>query len=117
MKKFLMVTIMMATCLSVTDKASAAESSSCHFHGNTAATPDIVAGCAMQRKEILIKNGKIDKSWQLIQQDKLEQVDGKKGKEWLVKFKNPNLRDEAKETLYMFFTPTGNFIAANFTGK
>lgn len=117
MKKFLMVTIMTASCLSVTDRASAAESSSCHFHGNKAATSDTVADCAMQRKEILIEKGKIDKSWLPVQQDKLEQVDGKKGKEWLVTFKNPNSRDEAKGTLYMFFTPTGNFIAANFTGK
>ncbi len=117
MNKFLMVTIMMTTCWSITDRASAAESSSCHFHGNKAATPDTVADCAIQRKAILIEKGKIDRSWQLIPQDKLEQVDGKKGKEWLVTFKNPNARDEAKGTLYMFFTPTGNFIGANFTGK
>ena len=25
--------------------------------------------------------------------------------------------DKSKETLYMFFTPPGNFIAANFTGQ
>ncbi|MGZ8272373.1 MAG: HupE/UreJ family protein [Burkholderiaceae bacterium] len=26
-------------------------------------------------------------------------------------------KDKSKETLYMFFTSTGNFIAANFTGQ
>lgn len=117
MKKFLMVSIMTVSCLSVADIALAAESSSCHFHGNKAAAPDTVASCAMRRKEILIEKGKIDKSWQPIQQDKLEQIDGKKGKEWRVTFKNPNSKDEVKGALYMFFTPTGNFIAANFTGK
>jgi hypothetical protein len=44
-------------------------------------------------------------------------VDGKKGKEWKVAFKDPGAKDKSKETLYMFFTMTGNFIAANFTGK
>ena len=32
-------------------------------------------------------------------------------------FKEPGAADKAKETLYMFFTVQGNFIAANFTGK
>ena len=108
---------MMATCLSITDRALAAESSSCHFHGNKAATPDTVAVCAIQRKAILIENGKIDRSWQSIPQDKLEQVKGKKGKEWMVTFQDPNAKEKTRETLYMFFTATGNFIAANFTGK
>ena len=46
-----------------------------------------------------------------------ELVDGKKGKEWRVSFRNPAAADKSKETLYMFFTPPGNFIAANFSGQ
>jgi len=29
----------------------------------------------------------------------------------------PTAKDKSKETLYMFFTLPGNFIAANFTGQ
>ena len=43
--------------------------------------------------------------------------EGKKGKEWKVTFKDPAAKDKTKETLYMFFTQPGNFIAANFTGQ
>jgi hypothetical protein len=101
----------------VTTPAFADKGSSCHFHGSKAATDTTIVGCANQRKESLIKAGKLDKSWEAAKQDKVEQVDGKKGKEWKVTFKNPAATDKAKETLYMFFTMPGNFIAANFTGQ
>ena len=117
MKKFLTTVAMVAVSFSVINIAVADEAGSCHFHGNKPASPETVISCAQQRKEILIKKGKIDQSWETVEQDKVEQVDGKKGKEWLVTFKDPNVEDKAKETLYMFFTQTGNFIAANFTGK
>ncbi|KIO48683.1 DUF6488 family protein [Nitrosospira sp. NpAV] len=116
MKKILMVTIITAASLSAT-MVLADERSGCHFHGNTAATSETVASCAHQRKGILIKNGKIAKSWLSVPQDNIEQVDGKKGKEWVVTFKDPNAKDKTKETLHVYFTATGNFIAANFTGK
>ena len=32
-------------------------------------------------------------------------------------FKNPAVTDASKQTLYMFYSPSGNFIAANFTGQ
>lgn len=44
-------------------------------------------------------------------------VDGKKGKEWRVVYKNPSVTEKAKGQLFMFFTPVGNFIAANHTGQ
>jgi hypothetical protein len=97
--------------------ALAAEGGSCHFHGNKPAAETTVTGCAAQRKEALIKAGKLDAGWQGVKHDRIETVDGKKGKEWRVSFKNPAATDKGKETLYMFFTPPGNFIAANFSGQ
>ena len=97
--------------------AHADAGSTCHFHGNKPATADVVSGCAQDRKARLIKAGKIDATWQSIKEDKAEQVDGKKGKEWKVTFTNPAAKDPSKATLYVFFTLPGNFIAANFTGK
>lgn len=97
--------------------AYADEGSGCHFHGRKAASEATVQGCAVQRKEALVKSGKLDAAWASVQAATPEMVDGKKGKEWKVVFKDPKAQDKSKETLYMFFTAPGNFIAANFTGQ
>jgi len=97
--------------------ALADKGGSCHFHGNKPAAESTVSGCAQQRKESLLKGGKLDPSWQAVAPNRIEMVDGKKGKEWKVSFKHPAPADKSKETLDMFFTASGNFIAANFTGQ
>ncbi len=90
---------------------------SCHFHGNKPAAESVVVDCAQQRKATLIKAGRLDASWQTVQLNKAELVDGKKGKEWRVTFNNPAVADTARQTLYLFFSQPGNFIAANFTER
>jgi len=90
---------------------------SCHFHGSKPATEAVVTDCANQRRAALVKSGKLESSWQAARQEKLELVDGKKGKEWKVSFSNPAASDKEKQTLFIFFSHTGNFIAANFTGR
>ncbi len=116
MKNFIATTSLIAL-FAVAPPVLGNEGGSCHFHGNKPATENVVLGCAKQRKEALVKSGKLESSWQTLQHNAIEQVDGKKGKEWKVAFKDPAAKDKAKETLYMFFTVTGNFIAANFSGK
>jgi hypothetical protein len=90
---------------------------SCHFHGNKPAAEATVLGCAVQRKDNLVKAGKLDAVWQPAKHDSIALVDGKKGKEWKVSFKHPAALGGGKDTLYLFFTPVGNFIAANFSGQ
>ena len=90
---------------------------SCHFHGNKPAAEATISACAVQRKDGLVKSGKLDTAWRTVKPGKIETVEGKKGKEWQVVFVEPSAKDKAKETLYMFFTLPGNFIAANFTGQ
>ena len=116
MKKLLIAAILLAGGIGVRG-VMAGESSSCHFHGKKIASEEAVSSCAGERKELLIMDGKIDPSWESVKQEKIELVDGKKGKEWLVTFVNPAATNKAKEKLYIFFTAPGNFIAANFTGK
>ena len=116
MKNLLNSTILTAVLI-FPSSAMAGEDSSCHFHGNKIATEEIVTNCAIERKERLITQGKIESSWKTIEPGKPEMVEGKKGKEWLVTFIDPAITDKTKEKLYMFFTISGNFIAANFTGK
>ena len=116
MKK-LSITLSATAALAFSLPAFAGDADDCHFHGSKAASQEIVAGCAVKRQQTLITGGKIDKSWQAIKPAAFEQVDGLRGKEWKVTFKDQVATDKTKETLYMFFTAQGNFIAANFTGK
>ncbi len=116
MKKSIFAALTLTTAL-WTPAALASEGGSCHFHGNKPAAEATVSSCATQRKEALVKGGKIDATWSAVKLDKIELVEGKKGKEWKVTFKDTAAKDKSKETLYMFFTPPGNFIASNFTGQ
>lgn len=90
---------------------------SCHFHGSKPATESTILQCASQRKDNLVKSGKLDKNWGPTKPASIAEVDGKKGKEWKVSFVNPDAPDKTKTNLFMFFTLTGNFIAANHTGQ
>jgi Family of unknown function (DUF6488) len=97
--------------------ANAGEDSACHFHGNKPVPEATVLSCASQYKDKLAAGGKIDKTWQAVTRtDKVEQVDGKKGKEWKITYKNPAAADKSKDTLFLFYAPSGNLIAANHTG-
>ena len=96
---------------------SADPGGSCHFHGKKPTAESTIGTCAVQRKDALIKSGKLDAAWRATKPQTIALVEGKKGPEWKVTFKDPAAKDKSKETLYMFFTPPGNFIAANFTGQ
>ena len=116
MKNFVLAAALLSTLIAA-PSAMAAGGGRCHFHGNKPATQAVVTDCANQRKASLVKAGKLDASWQAVKLDKAELVDGQKGKEWKVTFKNPAAPDAAKQTLYLFFSQPGNFIAANHTGQ
>ncbi len=115
--KITWITIALAGAFSGVAPAFADKGGACHFHGNMPAKQDTVLMCAGQRKDSLVSSGKIDASWQSVKHDKIEQVEGKKGKEWKVSFRNPNAPDKDKQTLFVFVSLTGNVLAANFSGK
>ncbi len=90
----------------------------CHFHGNKPAVEATVLTCAEMHKGRLIKKGTIDATWATIKHETIQQVENKSGKtEWKVAFKDAFAKDKTKESLYMFFSLPGNFLASNFTGK
>ncbi len=119
MKKFITLTSFVTTlvCAMAPVAAMAGADSSCHFHGNNPAAESVVLDCADKRKTVLLSNGKLAPTWQGIKHDKAELIDGKNGKEWKITYKNAESKDKDQQTLFMFFTPSGNFVAANFTGK
>lgn len=116
MNKPLITVALLCAALSA-NTARADAGGSCHFHGSKPAAEATVLGCAAQRKDNLVKAGKLDAGWQAVKHDSIALVDGNKGKEWKVTFKHAAAGDKGKDTLYMFFTPVGNFIAANFSGQ
>lgn len=95
----------------------AGEGSTCHFHGNKAAEETTVIVCAKDRRDLYLDQGTIEESWNNIEPTSLAVIDGKEGQEWRVLFKNESASEPSKQTLYMFFTLAGNFIAANYSGK
>lgn len=95
----------------------AAAGGGCHFHGHAPVKESIIVACASSQKDELLAKGKLDASWKDVKLDKAETVEGKSTKEWKLTYKNPAEKDATRQTLYMFYTLTGNFIAANFTGK
>jgi hypothetical protein len=116
MSKFIVSATLAITAL-MASSAFASGEADCHFHGKKVASQETVSGCATKRQALLVQSGKLDKSWLNVKASNFEQVDGKQGKEWKVTFKDAAATDKSKENLYMFFTPQGNFIAANFSGK
>lgn len=65
----------------------------------------------------LAKKNKVDKTWagKISTSVEKKTYDGKE--EWLVTFNNPDLADKSKQTLYMFFSLDGHYLATNYTGK
>ena len=115
--KQLMKLFGIALAITFSQSVFAGAGEDCHFHGNKLAAKETVLKCADQRKGKLIARGKIDAGWGSIKHESITTIDGEKGKEWKVTFKDTAAKDKTKETLYMFFTPVGNFIASNFTGQ
>lgn len=105
------------TILTLAPAAHAGGGGDCHFHGSAPAKESIITGCAKQQKDTLAAKGKIDASWKAVALEKAETVDGKSKKEWKLTYKNPAEKDASKQTLFMFYSLSGNFIAANFTGQ
>jgi hypothetical protein len=62
----------------------------------------------------IVGKGKLDASWSEV---KPQEPKENSKHEWVVVFLNPHIKDSEKRTLYMFLTLSGEYIAANFSGK
>jgi hypothetical protein len=71
---------------------------------------------AQEELQRLVTDQKVEASWK--EAGKLKSVEQKKKgskKEWLATFENDTVAE--KKLLYVFLSTTGDFVAANFTGK
>lgn len=90
-------------------------------HGDHAPKPSIekaqATEVAKSQVSRLIADGKIDATWKNAELVGTEKKKSKSTWEWVNTFKNTKEADATKQTLYVFLTTSGDFIAANFTGK
>jgi Family of unknown function (DUF6488) len=103
--------------LKFSQSALAGAGEDCHFHGKKPAEQSTVLKCADLRIQKLIARGKIDASWKSIKHESITTIDGENGKEWKILFTNTASANKTKMNLYLFFSESGNFIAANHSGK
>jgi len=92
-----------------------------HGPGGSHVQGPISAAVALKKAGVqvktLIERGKLDKTWADAKASEATQKDFGRGTEWIVAIKNEKATDPAKQTLYVFFTANGNYLATNFTGK
>lgn len=88
-------------------------------HEHEAPAPEIkeeqVKVRAKEEVERLVERKKLDESWKATELKALEKRTYKKSWEWVATFENA--RAAKDRVLYVFLKPTGQFVAANFTGK
>ena len=65
----------------------------------------------------LAKGEKIDKTWLDINAKSAIIRQYPQGKEWVVAFKNPKIKKQSHQILYIFLTISGKYVAANYTGQ
>ena len=88
-----------------------------HSHSQGPISAEVAKQEATKQVADLVSKGKVDKSWSAIKPTKAYQKTFEKGPEWVVEFANSAAPDKAKQTLYLFYTLDGHYMAANFTGK
>lgn len=93
------------------------EHDSGHGHSHGPVSSDVAASKATKQVEQLATAGKIDASWSGIKPASVEQRTYAEGPEWVVTFKNDKVSDASKQTLYLFYSLDGFYIAANYTGE
>ncbi len=88
-----------------------------HGHSHEPISSKEVISKSIKKVQQLANAGKIDSSWSKVKAASAEQKEYSKVLEWVVTFKNDKVSDSSKQTLYLFFSIDGNYIAANYTGK
>ena len=65
----------------------------------------------------LIEKGKIKKNWSDAPILNMEKKQFNRNTEWIVSYKNKEIQDQTKQTLYIFVSLYGKVTGANHTGK
>ena len=88
-----------------------------HSHAQAPATKETAESNAGKAVAALVVQKKLDESWASVTVSSSEKKLIKGDTEWLVIYINEKIIDTEKQKLYVFLTLSGEYIAANFTGK
>ena len=72
---------------------------------------------ANKQRMNLIEQEKIEKSWSDTAILNMEKKNFHRNTEWVVSYKNKEIKDQMKQTLYIFVSLFGKVTGANHTGK
>jgi hypothetical protein len=88
-----------------------------HSHSITPVSQETAIKIATSVVVDFAQRKKVDESWATITSNSVEQKEFNGKLEWVVFFDNDKITDPAKRTIYVFLTLTGDYIAANYSGK
>lgn len=78
---------------------------------------DLVIKRSAQKINQLASAGKIHSSWKGVKPNNSQKKTFGHNQEWLITFNNPDIKDNSKQNLYLFYSLDGHYIAANYSGK
>ena len=90
-----------------------------HGHGHSHAAVTKIEAEKIATKSItkMVERKTLDSSWKSMSVHKSEQKEFNGQKEWVVIFKNEKISGPEKQTLYVFLSLEGQYLAANYTGN
>jgi ABC-type protease/lipase transport system fused ATPase/permease subunit len=115
--KNLTAAVLFSTLLFTTQVMAGAGHDHGHSHDQQTITSEEAVSRASEMVNKLAKAGKIDTTWASVASNNVEQKTFSHDPEWVVTFKNTKVSDVAKQSLYVFFSIDGQYIATNYTGK
>ena len=88
-----------------------------HSHGHEAVSQNQARLIATKNVSRLVEKGKLDESWTSVTASKVEKKTFSGHPEWVAVFTNNAISDIEKQTLYVFLSAGGDYLAANYTGN
>jgi len=88
-----------------------------HSHEQKAISSEKVSVKAIEKVKQLVKTNKIDISWDGIKPSNTQKKVFNHDPEWVITFKNNKISNVKKQNLYLFYSLSGKYIAANYTGN
>ncbi len=110
-------TIIVSLIFSIFSLAAIAGAGHDHGHSHAPVSQSQAERVATENVVRLADSGKIDASWKATAVMNTEKKNFGGELEWVVTFKNEKIDDREKQTLYIFLTMDGKYLAANYTGN
>ncbi|MCW8901502.1 MAG: DUF6488 family protein [Gammaproteobacteria bacterium] len=110
-------TLLLGLTLGLFSMIAIAGSGHDHGHSHEPVNQENASSIATKIVANFIKQKTLDKSWEstTVSSSEKKMFNGKQ--EWVVSFENEKVTDAKKRKLYIFLTLSGDYIAANYTGK